>query len=142
MQTVPQSFFAHKIFADDKTKESFYKKLCQYEEFQFLYDDFINQMNIFGATMKNQLDHKECWLDGQTPEDSFYELSGDFFTPYVQKKTFPVGATIYAWGDLHGGFHSLINMLASLYNQNILDNNFKIKKPHVYLVFHGDYVDR
>jgi hypothetical protein len=64
------------------------------------------------------------------------------FITYVQKISVPENSRLLLFGDIHGGFHSLISMFEDLYNKKIIDNNFKLLDPNLYCAFLGDISDR
>lgn len=102
-----------------------------------LYVDFEKTLDVCIALMEKELDDEKLWLGKKRDK-----TSQATFSPYVQKIDFPDGSKIYQWGDLHGGFHSLINELAFLHAQGIIDNNFRILHENIYFEFLGDFVDR
>jgi len=118
-----------------------------------LYEDFIPTLEKFIGVSKAQLNAQDRWLNGIMPHPDLYQLTYDSskniyaysqrFVPFVQRLTFEVGNQIRPWGDLHGGFHSLINTLCDLHQKKVLDDNLKIINPKKnYLMFLGDFVDR
>jgi hypothetical protein len=64
------------------------------------------------------------------------------FAPFAQKLDLEPGDEVIFHGDFHGDCHSFVNELERLKADGYLDDNFKIIKPGVYMVFLGDYVDR
>lgn len=51
-------------------------------------------------------------------------------------------STVIVWGDLFGSFHVLVKALHYFKEQGIIDDQLKIIKPHYYMVFLGNAVDR
>jgi len=117
-----------------------------------LYDDFIPTLQKFVDVAKGQMNNKNCWLNGIMPDPSMYQLTYNdstrcyehpyLFVPFVQRLTFAVGDEIAQWGDLHGGFHSLINTLSDLQTKGKLNDQLRVTDPNYYLMFLGDFVDR
>jgi len=121
-----------------KTKRKhFFEKLGKTSALH-LYVDFEKTLDACISLIEKDLDDEKLWLGKKRDKVS----SIDTFSPYVQKIDFPDGSKIYQWGDLHGGFHSLINELAFLHAQGIIDNNFRILHANVYFEFLGDFVDK
>jgi hypothetical protein len=118
-----------------------FENLSRQPLFQAVYQDLEAQLDIFAQVMKKQLNDEKIWTTGK-PGPEFFNLKSGLFTPYVQKIQIPTGARVYTWGDLHGGFHSLVNMLSKLFEEKIIDENFLIIDPKCYLMFLGDFVDR
>lgn len=58
---------------------------------------------------------------------------------YLSLKT---GDQLIVWGDIHGTFHSLIRCLKKLKEDGILDNDLKLRKENVKLIFMGNIIDR
>ncbi|MGB8467702.1 MAG: ABC transporter substrate-binding protein [Candidatus Babeliales bacterium] len=50
--------------------------------------------------------------------------------------------TLFVWGPLHGGWHSLIRTLRYLLNKNVIDEKLKIIKEDTYFIFMGGLADR
>ena len=123
-----------------KNKTTF-ETLGSLKEFQVLYGDLERQLDIFAQNMEKQLNDEKIWTTGK-PGPDFFDLKSGLFTPYIQKTQIPTGSRVYTWGDLHGGFHSLVNMISKLVAEKVIDNNFKITDPRCYLQFLGDFVDR
>jgi hypothetical protein len=63
------------------------------------------------------------------------------FAPFAQKLDLTPEDKIIMHGDMHGDCHSLVQELEKLQSEKILDDNFKIIPPKVYMAFLGDYVD-
>lgn len=66
-----------------------------------------------------------------------FNIATDVNLSYCQKQNVPSGGEIVFVGDIHGSAHSLIKII-----KNHVDDNFKIIKNNLYIVFTGDYVDR
>ena len=64
------------------------------------------------------------------------------FQPFAQKLDLQPGSELIFHGDFHGDCHSLMLELETLQQEGYLDDQFKIIKPNVSMVFLGDYVDR
>ncbi|HEA28637.1 MAG TPA: hypothetical protein ENH91_01345, partial [Leeuwenhoekiella sp.] len=65
------------------------------------------------------------------------ELQGEFAEQYKPGK----GDKLVIWGDLFGGFHSLVRDLAFLHEQGIINKQFKIVKPNYIFIFNGNVID-
>jgi hypothetical protein len=78
------------------------------------------------------------------PEKDYIQgfFSAPNFTPFVKKQELQSHANLYFWGDLHGCAHAFLRSIMQLVNQNILDENGKLKNKDSYLIFLGDFVDR
>ncbi|MFH1253954.1 MAG: metallophosphoesterase family protein [bacterium] len=66
-----------------------------------------------------------------------FNIVADVNISYCQKQNIPSGSEIVFVGDIHGSVHSLLKII-----KNHIDDNFKIIKDNLYIVFTGDYVDR
>ncbi len=62
--------------------------------------------------------------------------------PVILKYTVDIGAHIFFFGDLHGDVQALSSLLYKLYQDQIIDNNFKIISSKDHFFFLGDLVDR
>jgi len=129
--------------AAQETKEVFFEKLIKNKYFKYLYNYIQGILPKYIAAKRNQLNTKKLWIDGNMPQFLLADTGEDFKPEfYVQKVVFPGDAVVYQWGDLHGGLHSLVNMLTDLCNKGVIDNKFKILQPNVRFMFLGDFVDR
>ncbi len=54
----------------------------------------------------------------------------------------PLGSECFIWGELSGGFHSLMRSLLFLKQQGYLSNSFQLMKPNTYLIFNGNAIGR
>lgn len=73
-------------------------------------------------------------------EQFFEPISSTDNHGFIEKKDVPPGTEIFVRGALHGDLKSLIENLKILREQGRLDEDYKCK-PHVQLVFLGDYVN-
>jgi len=98
----------------------------------------------FCTTLTQFVNFHDTYLDtiDWVSKISSKNISEDNFFIYVQKIIVNPASEIICFGDIHGSIHSLVRSLEHLVTQGYLDNNFKIIKDNVYLVFLGDYVDR
>lgn len=62
--------------------------------------------------------------------------------PRIASLRVPEGTRVIIFGDLFGAFHSLIRDLKHLKDQKIIDNNLRIVRDDVYIVFVGNIVGR
>ena len=92
--------------------------------FSILMDNLIERFN----QVKN---NRDLWLTPLGAEQPFY----------VTKDSAQIGETLYIHADVHGDVKSLIRYLSVLFDQTIIDGNWKIA-PHSKLIFLGDYIDR
>lgn len=145
-QFTKPEYFDYGRMNDSKYAEAvngiFNEKILKHEAFQKMYEAFGRQLETFVATMKTVLDDDKIWVGNKKPSADVYDLTKGGFWTYVQKINIPKGSRVYTWGDLHGGFHSLVNMLVELYNNGIIDKTLKVIKPNTYFKFLGDFVDR
>ena len=106
---------------------------------------FSKPLEDFLKLMVDQL-RVGSWL-GNTPVcaqgQMEINLETEFaFAPFAQRLDLPDGAEVVFHGDFHGDCHSFMNELESLRVGGYLDENFRIIKENVCMVFLGDYVDR
>lgn len=91
----------------------------------------------------HDLAHENNWsmsnLGYAKPPMYFFGLS---FMPFAQKLLLKPNDECIIRGDLHGDIHSLMAQLRDLQAYDILDDNFRIVKDNVWMLFLGDYVDR
>ncbi len=64
------------------------------------------------------------------------------FVPFAQKVQAHAGDIFYIHGDLHGDISSLVSEIEALKNEGIINDDFVLCKPNVWLIFLGDYTDR
>lgn len=50
--------------------------------------------------------------------------------------------SLYVFGDIQGEFHSLLRSLTFLKEQQIIDDSLTIIRPHTYIIFNGNFIDR
>lgn len=99
------------------------------------FETFSSLIQDHHTLMQAQLNNQANWVN--------YDMAPTAsFKPFVQKLIVPAGSEIAMWGDLHGSAHSLLRSLRRLIKEGYLDENYKIIKPHFYMLFLGDYVDR
>ncbi len=60
---------------------------------------------------------------------------------FIEKRDVHPGTKIFVRADLHGDIKSVLEHLKTLQKEGLLDDDYRCK-PHSYLVFLGDYVDR
>ena len=106
-----------------------------------LFQDFEATVDAVNKCAKQQMDNEQLWVH-KKPVENFYTQKTTPFTPFVRKVTVPITSKLYCWGDLHGGFHSLVNAFKHLQKQNILSESLKIIPKNSYFIFLGDFVDR
>lgn len=92
----------------------------------------LHQRSLWNRSNNGQLE----------PVTDFYQGTKDEFFPYIQKLVAKSGDMFFIHGDLHGDVRSLCRELYKLYEQKIIDNNFRIIPDNAWLLFLGDYVDR
>jgi hypothetical protein len=100
-------------------------------------DEFHKTVRRFLAVTTLTMALPSKWLNNNS---ILFKDSG--FRPFVQKKIIPDSSEVAFFGDLHGNIQSLSKILAHLYNNQIINDNFRIIKDNFYMVFLGDYVDR
>lgn len=112
-------------------------RLITFEQFETVLDEFI-------AMATKQLSGQEAWLHERTPLASLVDPESATFLPYAQKIFEEPGTFFACKGDLHGDIHSLIAYVIDLQMKGVVDleDPLKIFHPRLYMVFHGDYVDR
>lgn len=63
-----------------------------------------------------------------------------YFGNYILKIPSLPQTTVIIFGSMHGALHSLVRCLDFLKRKGMIDDNFKIKKPDVYILFNGSLV--
>ncbi len=78
------------------------------------------------------------------PSKQFYDVKNLLpeFTPYAQKIIAEPGDQFFIRGDLHGDIFSLLAQLNKMHDEGVIDDNFRIIKDNIWVLFLGDYVDR
>ncbi|MBI2353156.1 serine/threonine protein phosphatase [Candidatus Dependentiae bacterium] len=126
--------------ADPRIHSGFHR--CGEKDKQW--QEFENVLNAWLAMKKNgALFIDKHWLSKKY-EPSFFDtiFKKNSFISFAQKLLVMAGTEVYIHGDLHGDIFSLLEELKALKADGIIDDNFEIIKPNVYLLFLGDYVDR
>lgn len=102
----------------------------------------LDHINFYMTTMRQYFADMH-WIEGKVPHFMKYETIPNFES-YIQKIEVPTNAVIAIHGDLHGDVHALNRFIQTFLERGYLDeeNPFKIKSPHFYMIFLGDYVDR
>jgi len=109
---------------------------------------FAKTLEKYFATMKEQLENTENWLDAKTPDtnlwnkDHYYYFSNSPFVSFVEKTSFDTTDKIAFHGDFHGDIHACNNFVQTWINTGYMNSNFKIIKDDFYIIFLGDYTDR
>jgi len=118
-----------------------FRHLATHPACKLVYSDLERQLCIFHATMTRELDDEKLWVD-KKPTPTFYNSDSTSLTPYFKKLSLPKGSRYLFFADLHGGFHSVMNMFADLRRKKIIDEHFRIIDPLYHIIFAGDLVDR
>jgi hypothetical protein len=137
MLTEPQTVTEWYLSTKNTTALTFTPSLVSYNR-------FISTINQFIAQQNNTL-NTTLWLGKKIePYDpSFNTLHNpSAIRPYVAKLKLAQATQVFCWGDLHGDIQALTHCLYKLYQDGVIDNNFKIKSENVYFLFLGDLVDR
>ncbi len=102
------------------------------------------ELVTFFNNISKQLLYRRHWLRGFSPSQSFFDVSTDIFSPYVQRLLVFSGTKIAIHGDFHGDVHSINNFIKTWTKAGFLDKNdpFKIVDPRFTILFLGDYTDR
>jgi ABC-type branched-subunit amino acid transport system substrate-binding protein len=118
-----------------RTMHPSYREYHRSIELSYLYR-ILRKMGLYDSVwhphdIEHQLQDivKQRELSGQT---------GNFtvkITPLSEQSDFVVV------GPLLGQFHSLVNILTSLKQKNVIDDDFKIIKPETYIIFNGNAAD-
>lgn len=103
---------------------------------------FLQTLNTFAKQAEQRLLHHNWWV-GTPPDATFCDLKSERkFQPYLQKIVIPPYSQLITFGDLHGHADAVLLLLHDLKKMGYIDDTFKLLKPHVYLSFLGDFVDR
>lgn len=149
-------FFITQLFATPVTVQEWYTASKNYYPLELRapivpYHNFVENLEKYITEQKKIL-NSGPWINKQINLQNFNAHS---IEPYVFKFTTTSPSrrsyllwreaeqdSLYFWGDLHGDIRSLCTCLYKLYQDKIIDNNFKIIKPNCYFFFLGDMVDR
>lgn len=71
-----------------------------------------------------------------------YRKANSFDTKHTALLAIDKATTLYVFGDMHANFHSLLRDLNWLYQNHTIDEFLCLRDSNVYLVFHGDQIDR
>lgn len=135
---------SHYKNAADYTKHSVFNKTDK----KAAWTEFKNTMNTCFATIAtSSIANKNLWVadnKGVThPPAPFFDLKNiPPFIPYAQKIDADPETIFVIRGDLHGDIFSVSEELAYLKQQGLIDDQFNIINPKLYMVFLGDFVDR
>lgn len=102
---------------------------------------FSSYLEKFIVSQKEFLDNAN-WIDNKIPLNDLRLKNSNFMRPCTLKLTAPENAQFFIWGDLHGDIRSLSTCLYKLYQDNMINDHFKILQPDSYFLFLGDMVDR
>lgn len=83
-------------------------------------------------------------LEGDVTNFEFYEHlhSTSHFIPFVEKIVVPQGSKLCVIGDVHGDLAYLVDVLAQLQQQGLLDADYRLIDPTAYIGLVGDYTNR
>lgn len=110
--------------------------------------EFENTMNTcFTTIVTGSIANKNLWVADNRgiayPSVPFFDLKKiPPFTPYAQKIDAHPETIFVIRGDLHGDIFSVSEELAYLKQQRLIDDQFTIINPKLYMIFLGDFVDR
>ncbi len=112
----------------------------QWQEFSRILFDWFEIMKV------SSLSNADLWQNIgslKQPHSIFFDCK-QFppFTPFAQKIIAAPGDEFFIRGDLHGDIFSLLEQLKKMTKEHVLDDNFRIIKDNVWILFLGDYVDR
>ncbi|MFC1841922.1 metallophosphoesterase family protein [Candidatus Dependentiae bacterium] len=118
------------------------KRITFFETHCFLTkDEFLHTMDVLVQTVINSsFGDSKFWVEKIAPDKLFFE--GDITKYFVNKVLLDSDAEICVLADIHGDIRSTIEYVKELKNKKYIDNNFKVIKDNVYLVFLGDFSDR
>ena len=105
---------------------------------------FSSRLKRFAELSEQELCDPGLWLEGKAPFDpDFFSITSPIsFKPFAQKMVLSANSKIAFFGDLHGNYDSLLNVLQYLVDNQSMDLNLRIMQDNFYMVFLGDYVDR
>lgn len=85
-----------------------------------------------------------CWINQASPDKEYFELSEKqyFDNFFVQKLVCDKDTEVAIHADIHGDIHSIVAYMDDFVKKGLIDENFKITRPNMYMVFLGDYSDR
>lgn len=127
---------------DEESRGFFYEHPCALSK-----NEFESTLNAFiAAATSGSLRNPQFWSeasDGELlPHPDFFDSKQVVFYPFAQKVIGKPNDMFFMHGDLHGDITSLLQELKYFYDNNIIDDHFRIIQPNVHIVFLGDYVDR
>jgi hypothetical protein len=105
------------------------------------YSVFINYLDRYIALQKEFLNTMP-WIDQKINLSNTVLNDDVYMQPFVLKCATTAPNNVYFFGDTHGDIQALSGSLYKLYQDNIIDNNFKIKNPEHLFFFLGDLTDR
>jgi branched-chain amino acid transport system substrate-binding protein len=97
---------------------SFWKKISNWGQKENFLKNITNKKNLFSDLLEKSLIVKEKQTE--------------------IKKKFLKEDRYYIWSDLFGAYHSLIRSLDFLFDQKIMDNDFKILSSKDHFIFNGN----
>jgi ABC-type branched-subunit amino acid transport system substrate-binding protein len=103
------------------------QKITYFEQFKYSFGLSSPLISLYDSVMKQlQMMANERELSGLTGDYSM--VITDDHPQYI------------IFGDIQGAFHSLVRCLTYLYNNHLIDNQFKLVSPHTYIIFNGNVV--
>ncbi len=76
-----------------------------------------------------------------TDEEQLVTLQNSEHHIIAQKKLIPQNAIVFIKGDIHGDNETIPELTQHLFKEDLISKDL-VLKPHVFLVFLGDYIDR